>query len=96
MQELEDEGKIVRLVETGCWIWLGELNRNGYGRVCVKGKRPVAHRHVYETLVGPIPEGLLLDHLCRVRCCVNPSHLEPVTPKENTLRGDAVLFQPVK
>lgn len=75
-----------------CWPWVGRQNRNGYGRVYLKGQEPVAHRAVYECLVGPIPEGLVLDHLCRRRNCVAPLHLEPVTIQENTLRGKAKLF----
>lgn len=81
--------------ESGCWLWQGEINRNGYGRVWVDGKRLMAHRVVYELLHEPIADGLVLDHLCKVRRCCNPEHLDPVTPRENTLRGDAVLFQPV-
>lgn len=75
-----------------CWLWTARMNRNGYGRACLNGKEPVAHRAVYECLVGPIPEGLILDHLCRRRNCVAPLHLEPVTHQENTLRGEAILF----
>lgn len=77
---------------TGCWIWTGRLNRNGYGRAAIAGREPVAHRAVYEALVGPIPSRRVLDHLCRNRRCVNPSHLEPVTVATNTHRGTAVLF----
>ena len=77
---------------TPCWMWTGRPNRNGYGRAWHKGAEPVAHRAVYEELVGPIPEGHLLDHLCRWRRCCNPQHVEPVTPRENVLRGEAVLF----
>lgn len=87
-------GKIEEHQETACWLWQGEMNRNGYGRVWVNGKRLMAHRVVYESLRGPIGEGLLLDHLCRNRACCNPDHLEPVTHRENTLRGEARLFQP--
>jgi hypothetical protein len=74
---------------SGCWIWTGPLNRpGGYGRVAVGGGRMgLAHRVAYELLVGPIPEGKQLDHLCRNRACWNPEHLEVVTGKENTLRG---------
>ena len=69
-----------------CWDWLGGKS-NGYGRFWVEGRLVQAHRWAYETMVGPIPEGLTLDHLCRVRYCVNPSHLEPVTLGENIRRS---------
>ena len=78
---------------TGCWLWLGHLQR-GYGRFEIgrRGQRQtfLAHRFSYELHKGPIPEGLTLDHLCRVRCCVNPNHVEPVTNKENCRRGQCV------
>ena len=79
-----------------CWLWTGYCNRSGYGRIGSGGRAgtngpPIlVHRAAYELLVGPIPEGMLLDHLCRVRNCVNPDHLEPVTIAENTRRGFAV------
>ena len=72
---------------SGCWIWLGTANQWGYGRVQRLGKRTVAHRASYELACGPVPEGLELDHKCRVRLCVNPAHLEPVTRLENIMRG---------
>ena len=73
-----------------CWLWQATIDRYGYGRFAVSRKQLVgAHRFSFEQVRGPIPEGLVLDHLCRVRHCVNPSHLEPVTQKENSLRGDA-------
>lgn len=71
---------------SGCWLWQGATHR-GYGRVCHERRSWVAHRFFYTALVGPIPEGLTLDHLCRVRNCVNPAHLEPVTAIENYRRG---------
>ena len=69
--------------ESGCWIWTGDKTPNGYGRYSGIG----AHRISYELVVGPIPEGLQIDHLCRVRLCVNSDHLEPVTAQTNVLRG---------
>lgn len=76
-----------RIDLTACWLWTGTQTHNGYGRIKVKGIFKKAHRHVYEELVGPIGAGLTLDHLCRVRLCVNPTHLEPVTLAENLRRG---------
>lgn len=74
-----------------CWIWTACLDRtSGYGRVTIKGKTLYSHRLAYETFVGPIPDGLDLDHLCRVRACCNPAHLEPVTARVNMLRGMSV------
>jgi len=75
---------------TGCWIWTGTLDPLGYGRwtLCDGNQGKLAHRVVYEAVIGPIPPGLDLDHLCRVRRCVGPTHLEPVTTAENVLRGE--------
>lgn len=73
---------------SGCWIWLSGRNCDGYGlRSMGRLGCPTAHRFVYECLVGPIPASLDLDHLCNVRCCVNPAHLEPVTTHENLARA---------
>lgn len=77
--------------ESGCWRWEGKPNAGGYGvaGVFVDGeyKQRPAHRVIYEELVGKVPPSLDLDHLCRVRICVNPDHLEPVTRAENIRRG---------
>ena len=72
----------------GCWLWTGWKNDRGYGNFEVDSTRTVkAHRFAYEVLVGPIPDGLTLDHLCRNPSCVNPEHLEPVTLRENIMRA---------
>ncbi len=72
----------------GCWLWTAAKTRDGYGRLADTGGRWVlAHRFAYELHIGPIPNSLTLDHLCRVRHCVNPTHLEPVTNRVNALRG---------
>lgn len=72
-----------------CWLWRGALRNKAlpYGVVRYAGKQHAAHRFAYEQLIGPIPDGLTLDHLCRVGRCVNPAHLEPVTLKENWRRA---------
>ena len=72
----------------GCWLWQGSTSR-GYGRLVTESENYV-HRIAYEAVVGKIPEETTLDHLCRVRNCVNPDHLEPVSLAENILRGNGV------
>lgn len=74
-----------------CWLWTGQLDQAGYAKVKIDGRMQKGHRVAYQAWVGPIPEGLQLDHLCRVRRCVNPAHLEPVTNRENTLRGENIV-----
>lgn len=78
-----------------CWLWRGDHDQKGYGRIAVGGgKRKLAHRFSYELLVGPIPVGLQIDHVkargCTSLACVNPAHLEPVTARENLLRSSGV------
>ena len=75
---------------SGCWEWQGKKNNAGYGRVMHDGRLQQAHRVVWSILRKPIPDGLVLDHLCRNTVCVNPDHLEPVTQQENTLRGETI------
>lgn len=74
---------------SGCWLWDGAVCNKGYGVTT----RFRAHRVVYSAIVGEIPKGLVLDHKCRVRSCCNPDHLEPVTSRENVLRGIGVAAQ---
>jgi len=73
---------------SGCWFWTGYIRPNGYGQYSTAGQSFKVHRLAYESLVGPIPSGKQIDHLCRVRHCANPSHMEAVTQKENILRGN--------
>lgn len=71
-----------------CWLWTGGLWASGYGRFWFDGRTVLAHRWSYEHHVGPIQKGRQLDHLCRVRECVRPDHLEPVSARENLMRGE--------
>jgi hypothetical protein len=73
--------------EAGCWLWRAGLQSEGYAQFYWRRKKDYGHRVAYMVLEGEIPSGLELDHLCRVRQCVNPEHLEPVTPRVNSLRG---------
>lgn len=73
--------------KTGCWLWTGSTGPSNYGSLGHAGTYWGAHRFSYEAAWGDIPEGLVIDHLCRVPWCVNPAHLEAVTQQENTLRG---------
>lgn len=70
----------------GCWMWMKGINHSGYGHIRINDRRYLSHRVSYRLIIGAIPEGLQLDHLCRVRACVNPSHLEPVTNLANSRR----------
>lgn len=85
------ESKIQAEPNTGCWLWTGAVTHDGYGYGVFRMSRPrrnvAAHRAVWELHRGPVPDGLTLDHLCRVRCCVNPDHLEAVAHRVNCLRG---------
>lgn len=71
-----------------CWLWTGAVNSAGYGQIRQGGRIHYVHRLSYEDAHGPIPDGFQIDHLCRVRNCLRPEHLEAVTPGENTRRGE--------
>ncbi len=85
----------IPVTNSGCWLWIGSLSvsnnkySSGYGSFMVNGKTVRAHRYSYEQKFGLIPKGLELDHKCRVLCCVNPDHVEPVTHQENVRRGNS-------
>lgn len=70
-----------------CWLWLGARRERGHGHCLIQGRFQPAHCVAYDELVGPVPDGMELDHLCRTPACVNPAHLEPVTGQENRRRG---------
>jgi hypothetical protein len=78
-------------LDAPCWIWQGARSGNGYGHLKRKRSRSniPAHRYMWEVMRGPIPNGLVVDHLCRVPLCVNPQHMELVTNRENILRGNS-------
>lgn len=89
LERIEAKYQIVE--ETSCWVWTASTDAAGYARIAIGNyKYRRAHRALYELLYGQVPEGLVLDHLCKNRSCVNPSHLEPVTQKENVRRGKLV------
>jgi hypothetical protein len=81
---------------TGCWLWTRSTNVNGYGLMSFQGHSQMAHRVSYQAYKGSIPDGLELDHLCRVRCCINPDHLEAVSRRVNVLRGVSPLARKAK
>lgn len=88
---VEDRGYI-----TPCWVWQRQLTEEGYGRISVNGKVQRVHRYYYEHKYGPIPEDRELDHLCRIRSCCRPDHLEPVTGQVNKQRGAAAKLSQEK
>lgn len=81
------EGSVAYEPNTGCWLWVRAKSVDGYGRIKIDGENVSAHRTSYAAYLGPIPEGLTIDHLCRTRLCVNPDHLEAVPMGVNVLRG---------
>jgi hypothetical protein len=87
---------------SGCWIWMGHVSPNGYAKSKFGYKSDgtrrtdTVHRQAYEYFVGPIPQGMDLDHRCRLRCCVNPDHLEPVTRSVNNKRGLLSALRPIR
>lgn len=83
------EKSVMPLTESGCWIWMGALNDQGYGKLVRNGKYWRAHRWIYQQLKGPLLAGMELDHLCHTRSCVNPHHLEQVTHQVNVDRGSS-------
>ena len=77
---------------SGCWLWIGAWSPQGYGRFRLEGETQLAHRLSYQHHVGEITSGLEIDHLCRVRCCINTDHLEVVTGSVNSKRGAQAAF----
>jgi len=73
--------------ESGCWLWTGPISHKGYGRFTVDGRKVQAHRFSYKQFVGPVPDETTIDHLCRVRCFVNPDHLRQLSNRDNILIG---------
>lgn len=88
--------KVMPEPNSGCWLWTGTTAAYGYGQIHADGRTQLAYSVGYRLLIGPIPVNLELDHKCRVRCCVNPDHLEPVTHAENVRRGNAGVNNSVK
>lgn len=79
--------KVAKSTPGACWEWTASLTSTGYGQFNDGSRIRTAHRFAYELVVGPVPDGLVLDHLCRNATCINPAHLEPVTQRENIMRS---------
>lgn len=86
----------ISIQPNGCWEWTGAKAGVGYGAIAYDGRLTYTHRVAYELFVGPIGSGLQIDHLCRNRICCNPDHLEPVTQRENMVRGTSLFAQQLK
>lgn len=91
MKTVRDFWSYVEEDDSGCWLWRGPISSLGYGLYFGNrtGRATRAHRYAYEQMVGPIPKGLVLDHLCKTTICVNPGHLDPVPNGLNVKRGDS-------
>lgn len=76
----------LKVVDSGCWLWTGSTTINGYGTIEIRCQKRLAHRVAFETWIGPIPEEMVLDHLCAIKACINPLHLQPVWAEENSRR----------
>jgi hypothetical protein len=87
--KVNKDGPVHPVLGTACWLWTAGLNSCGYGNFHVGELAFGAHRIAYQLVIGEIPDGKQLDHLCRIRTCVNPTHVEPVTTQENTRRGES-------
>lgn len=91
MRIVRDDRFFAKVEDQGaCWTWVGCTTADGYGRLTRGSRQHMAHRWLFARLVCPIESGLTLDHLCRNRACVNPAHLEPVSLRDNILRGEGV------
>jgi hypothetical protein len=88
--EIRLQAKSILDPMSGCLLWTGCLNASGYGTIGIEGKSKLAHVVAFRTSGGTIPDGYQIDHLCRTRACIDPAHMEPVTPRENWRRGQSV------
>lgn len=87
---LDTHPHFIVVVPSSCWIWIANTTHDGYGMVAIGKSKAYTHVFEFEKHRGPKPKGLELDHLCRNRACCNPEHLEPITHRENILRGNTL------